>query len=179
MDSPRHTPRLGFWIATTFVIIVTVFLVIIRGAGPGNGGGLAADLWITVGLVLIPGSCVGLVQVFMMAYSSMRERIKWCGITVVGIVIGWCVVFALMNFLAQLQSLPTIGDQLVPAAFHGLLMGTLIGAIIGLVTGVIQGSVQGLLARQWITGNLISWSIGIAVSLAVLFAAISQISFSF
>jgi hypothetical protein len=44
MNSPHYTPRLGFWIATVFVIIITVFAVVLRGAGPGNGGGRAADL---------------------------------------------------------------------------------------------------------------------------------------
>jgi hypothetical protein len=88
MGSPYYTPRSGFWKANTFVIIVTVFAVVLRGAGPGNGGGLAAELWLTVGLAIIPGSCAGLLQAFMLEHASVWARIRWFGITVVSAAIG-------------------------------------------------------------------------------------------
>jgi uncharacterized membrane protein YhaH (DUF805 family) len=75
MNSPHYTPRLGFWIATVFVIIITVFAVVLRGAGPGNGGGRAADLWLTVGLAILPGSCVGLLQACVLALPSLGARV--------------------------------------------------------------------------------------------------------
>jgi len=179
MDSPHYTPRLGFWLATIFVIIVTVFAVVLRGAGPGNGGGRAADLWLTIGLAILPGSCVAFLQACILTFPSTQARVQWFGITVVSTALGWCIVFALMNLLDRLQLLPVITGQLLPAILDGLLTGAVIGAIIGIIAGVIQGRVQPLSSRQWIVGNLISWSIGIAVPLAVFFAGLSQIDFFF
>ena len=179
MDSPNYTPRLGFWIATAFVIIVTVFAVILRGAGPGNGGGRDAALWLTVGLAIIPGSCVGFLQACILAFPSTQARLQWFGITVASTALGWCIVFALMNLLDRLQLLPAITGELLPAILDGLLTGALMGVIIGIMAGVIQGRVQPLSSRQWIVGNLISWSIGIAIPLAVFFAGLSQIDFFF
>jgi hypothetical protein len=179
MDSQQYTPRLGFWLATTSVIIVTVFAVVLRGAGPGNGGGRAADLWLTFGLALLPGGCIGLLQAWKLAFPSTQARVQWFGITVVSTALGWCIVFALMNFLDRRQLLPVITSELLPATLDGLITGAMIGAIIGITAGIIQGRVQPLSSRQWIVGNLISWSIGIAVPLAVFFALLSQIDFFF
>lgn len=175
----RDAPRLGFWIVTSFVIAVTVFPVVLNGAGPGNGGGRAADIWLTIGLALIPGSCVGLLQAYMLPFPSQFERVKWFGITVISTALGWVIVLAIMALLDRLQVLPAITGKLLPAFLDGLVTGSLMGAIIGLITGVIQGLIQPRLAHQWIVGNLISWSLGIAIPLAIFFALLSQIDFFF
>jgi hypothetical protein len=114
-----------------------------------------------------------------LGFPSLQARVQWFGITVASTAIGWCIIFALGTLLGRLQPLPAISDQLVPATFYGFLTGASIGAIIGLVIGVIQGRIQRLSARQWILGNLLSWSIGIAIPLAVFFALLSQIDFFF
>jgi hypothetical protein len=173
MDSSRYTPALGFWIATTFVIIITVFPIIILGTFSAMKDENATNLWLTFGLALIPGSCVGLLQTFMMAHPSIGARVQWLGATVVSTSIGWCIVFVIWTLIVP--SRITIGTQLGPAVFYGFLAGAFIGAIFGLVTGIIQGRIQPLSAREWLVGNLISWSIGIGVPLAVFFGGISQI----
>jgi len=178
MDSPHYTSRLSFWIATIFVIIVTVFAVILRGAGPGNGGRVS-DLWLTIGLAILPGGCVGLLQAYLLAFPSRYARVQWFGITVASTALGWCIVFALMALLDRLQLLPTITNELIPSILDGLLTGGLIGIIIGLTVGVIQRRFQRIASRQWIVDSLISWSIGIAIPITLFFAFISQISFLF
>ena len=91
---------------------------------------------------------------------------------------GWCTMFAIQVLLGLLpQPSTNMSNQLISAIFEGFVNGALIGANIGKVTGIIQGRFQRSSARQWLVGNLISWSIGIGVPLAVLFAAISQIRF--
>ena len=178
MDSPHYTSRLSFWIATIFVIIVTVFAVILSEAGPGNGG-LVSDLWLTIGLAILPGSCVGLLQAYLLAFPSRYARVQWFGITVTSTALGWCIVFALMALLDRLQLLPTITNELIPSIIDGLLTGGLIGIIIGLTVGVIQRRFQHIASRQWIVDSLISWSIGIAIPITLFFAFLSQISFLF
>ena len=64
MNSLQYTPRHGFWRATTVVIMFTVSAIILCGAGPGNGGGTAPNLWLIIGLAIIPGSYVGVLQAF-------------------------------------------------------------------------------------------------------------------
>jgi hypothetical protein len=179
MNSPHYTPRLGFWIATVFVIIITVFAVVLRGAGPGNGGGRAADLWLTVGLAILPGSCVGLLQACVLALPSLGARVWWSFTTIGNTSLGWCVVFALLALLGRLRLLPTITNDLLLAIFYGLLIGTLMGTIIGLVVGILQQRIQRISWEDWIVSNIISWSIGIAIPLAVFFALLSQIDFFF
>jgi hypothetical protein len=177
MDSSRYTPRLGFWVATTFVIIVTVFPIIFLGAFPGNEGERANALLRTVGVALIPGICVGLLQASIMAYPLRLIQLQWFVTTVVAVAIGWGAVSALSPLLTQLRQSSPISDQLVLATIDGFLTGGSLGAIVGLVTGIAQGWIQRLSMRQWIIGNLISWSVGVGVSFAMIFAAASQISF--
>jgi hypothetical protein len=53
------------------------------------------------------------------------------------------------------------------------------GTIIGLVVGILQQRIQRISWEDWIVSNIISWSIGIAIPLAVFFALLSQIDFFF
>src|SRR6266498_4370532 len=175
MDSPEYTPRLGFWIATTLVIIVAVFPILFLGAFSGNEGGNATNLWIHFGLVMIPSSCVALLQALMLVSPSLWTRIRWFSFTVAGTAIGWGAVFALQPLLKQLIFSSTLPDQWLLAALDGFVAAAPMGTIVGLVTGLIQGRIQPLSAREWLVGNLISWSIGTGVPLAVFFAGMSQI----
>jgi hypothetical protein len=176
MNSSHYTPRLGFWIATTFVIIITALPIIFVGAFPGEEGERANALLRTVGVALIPGICVGLIQAFILAYPSKLIRPQWFAITVVAIVIGWGTVFTLEPLLAQFRSSP-VNAQLVLATVDGFLTGASRGAIVGLLSGIAQGWIQRLSARQWIIGNLLSWSIGVGISYAVIFAVATQAFF--
>src|SRR5215208_6982381 len=180
MNLPHYTPRLGLWVATIFVIIVTVPVVVLSIPTPSDKGIFVQYLALTLDLAIISGSCVGLVQVFQMPHLSSWAKARWIGITILGVTIGWGIVFAFGAWLGQwLQAFPTITDRLVPAIFYGFLIGASMGAIIGFVTGFIQAYFQPSSTRQWIVGNLSSWSIGIAVPLTVVFAFISQLRFSF
>ena len=117
MDSPHYTPRLGFWIATTLVLIVTVFPLIFLGAFSGN--------WTNFGLLMIPSSCVALLQAFLLTFRSLR--VQWFGITVAGTAIGWGVVLILVPLLGRLQLSSTISDQLLLAALDGFIAGAPMG----------------------------------------------------
>ena len=177
MDSTDYASHLRFWIANTFVIIVTVFIVITVMPTPTDKGIFVTYVWLTLELAFVSGSCVGLLQSFLMPHFSFQAKVRWFGITVASIAIGWCIVF-IRGYLLISQSqasLINMSDQVLPAFLDGFLNGALMGAMIGLVTGLIQGYVQPISARQWLMGNLISWSIGIAVPLAVTFAGLSQI----
>ncbi len=170
----QNTSRLGFWITTTLVIIVTVFLFIFLGAF--NVGGYIGNLWLTVGLALISGSCVALLHALIPPFPSVQARVKWFGITTVSITIGWCIVFVLWNFLNRLQFSSTFSsDQLGLAVIDAFVTGAVRGAIVGLVTGLIQGSIQHLSMRSLFVGNLISWSIGVGISFAAFVVFILQI----
>jgi hypothetical protein len=179
LDSPNYTPPLGFWIITTFVIIITVLPIIFVGTFPGEEGERASALLRTVGVALIPGICVGLIQASILAYPLRLIRPQWFVITVAAIVIGWSVVFALGPLLTWLRQASPISDQLVLATIDGFLTGGSLGAIVGSLTGIAQGWIQRSSTRQWIIGNLLSWSIGVGISYAVTFGAASQISFFF
>jgi hypothetical protein len=169
MDSSHYTPRLGFWMATTLVLIITTFPLIFLGAFSGN----EEDLWTNFGLLMIPSSCAALLQAFLLASRSLR--VQWFGITVAGTAIGWGAVLLLGPLLGRLQPSSTLSDQFVLAALDGFVTGAPMGVIVGLVTGIIQGRIQPLSARELLVGNLISWSIGIGMPFALLFAAFSQI----
>ena len=103
MDSPEYTPRRGFWIATTLVIIVAVFPILFLGAFSGIEGGNATNLLIHFGLVMIPSSCVALLQALMLVSASLWARVRWFGFTLAGTAIGWGAVFALEPLLRRLQ----------------------------------------------------------------------------
>ncbi len=174
----QNAPRLGFWIATTLVITITVLPFIFLGAF--NVGGHIGGLWLAVGLALIPGSCVGLLDALIPAFPSVQARVKWFSITTVSVTIGWCIVFILWNFLNRLQFSSTFSnDQLGLAVIDAFVTGAVRGAIVGLVTGLIQGSIQHLSMRSLFVGNLISWSIGVGISFAAFIAFILQIRISF
>lgn len=176
MDLPHYTPRFGFWIATTCVIIIVVFAVVLAGLALTSQSVFVAYLSLTLELAFVCGSCLGLLQSFMMPYPSSLARWRWFWITVMATIVGWCTMFAIQVLLGLLpQTSTNMSNQLISAIFEGFVNGALIGANIGQVTGIIQGRFQRSSARQWLVGNLISWSIGIGVPLAVLFAAISQI----
>jgi hypothetical protein len=179
MDSSRYTSRLGFWVITTLVISFTVFPIIFLGNFPENESEHALALFSTAALALIPGGCIGLMQALTLAFPSMLSRLQWLVITVAATAIGWGVASALQPLFIQVQLFSTISDQLVLAAIQGFLAGAPTGAIVGLLVGIAQGWLQRLWPRQWIIGNLLSWSIGVGVSYSVIFAAVSQISFFF
>src|SRR4030095_3495567 len=92
MNSPQYIHGRGFWVVTTIAIMFTCSFVLFRGAGPGNGDATTANLWLTIGLPIIPGSCLGILQAFMLEHSSIWTRVKWLGITVVSVAIGWYTV---------------------------------------------------------------------------------------
>jgi hypothetical protein len=175
----QNTLRLGFWRATTIVIIITIFSIIFIGAF--TSGGLIGNLWFLVGLAIIPGTCVGILQAFMLEHASVSVQVKWFGIAVVSTAIGWCAVFALMAaLLAKIHSLPEIiSGQFLSAAFDGLITGALIGAIVGSVSGLIQAYIQHLPTRQWISSNVISWSVGVAIPLVAFYVLLSLMNFFF
>lgn len=175
MDSPEYTPRRGFWIATTLVIIVAVFPILFLGAFSGIEGGNATNLLIHFGLVMIPSSCVALLQALMLVSASLWARVRWFGFTLAGTAIGWGAVFALEPLLRRLQHSGPISDQWLLAALEGFVATAPMGTIVGLVTGLIQGRIQPLSAGEWLVGNLISWSIGTGLPPAVFFAGMSQI----
>ena len=175
MDSPEYTPRRGFWIATTLVLIVTVLPIIFLGAFSGNEGGNATNLLIHFGLVMIPSGCVALLQALMLVSPSLLARVRWFGFTLAGTAIGWGAVFALEPLLRRLIFSSTLPDQWLLAALDGFVAASPMGAIVGLVTGLIQGRNQPLSARKWLVGNLISWGLGIGIPVAVFFAGMSQI----
>ena len=175
MDSSQYIPSRGFWVITAFVISVTVFVVVLAVLTPSDKGIFVQYLALTLDLAIISGSCVGFVQVLRMPHLSSWAKARWIGITILSTTIGWFIVFAFGAFLGQwLQAFPTMSDRLVPAIFYGFLIGASMGATIGFVTGFIQIRFQPLSARQWIVGNLFSWSIGIGVPLTVFFAFLSQ-----
>jgi hypothetical protein len=178
IDSQHFTPRLGFWVATTLVIIGSILVVFLAGARPSLEHIFGTYFAFALELAFVSGICVGLLQAFLLPQLSFWTAVRWFSLTVVSVVVGWCIVFAFGVLLGR-QS-PTssidIGGQLALAIVHGFLNGVEIGAVIGLVTGIIQGRVQPSSARQWLVGNLISWSLGIGVPLAVFFGIISQIS---
>lgn len=175
MDLPQYTPRLGFWMVTTFVILISTFPLIFLGAFSGTEGASATKIWINFGLLMIPSSCIALLQAFMPISRSLSARVQWLGITVSGTAIGWGVVLALSPLLGRMQPSSTINDQLVLAAVDGFMTGAPMGVIVGLVTGFFQACMQPLSARALLVGNLISWSMGIGIPFVLLFAAVSQI----
>lgn len=180
MELSQYTPRRSFWILTTFVIVVTVFVVVLTVPTPSDKGIFIQYLALTIDLAIISGSCVGLVQVFQMPHLESLEKARWIAITILSVTIGWGIVFALGAWLGQwLEAFPTITNQLVLAIFYAFLIGASMGVIIGIVTGFIQARFQPSSARQWIVGNLISWSIGIAVPLTVFFTFLSQATLFF
>ncbi len=172
----QNASPLGFWIATTIVIIITIFAVVLAGATPSDKGIFVQYLTLTLELALVSGSCVGLLQSFLILHHSSWAKVRWFGITMVSTVIGWCIVFVFESLLAGIHaSLINLSDKLVLAIFYGFLNGASMGAIVGLVTGIVQGRIQSLSAHDWIVGNIISWSIGVGTPLAVFFAVVSKI----
>lgn len=175
MNLPYYTLHRGFWRATTAVTIISVFAVVFRGAGPGNGGGTAANLWLSVGLAIIPGCCLGILQAFLLENASLLARIRWFGITVVSISIGWCIVFAIMAWLTKLQFFtPIILQGPFQAALIGFITGALPGAIVGYVSGLIQAYLQHLPARQWISSNVIIWGFSLGIPYAMILVIASM-----
>lgn len=175
MESSQDTPRLGFWVATTFVIIVTGFPTFFLGELLGKGGDLTSGLLFILGVSLIPGSCIGILQSLMLALPSRGARVRWFGITVASTAIGWCIIFIMWGLIVVPQPV-VISDQLESAVFYGVFTGVLMGVILGLVTGIVQARFQHLSTGQWLFSNVISWAIGMAVSLAIFFGSLSQIT---
>ncbi|MFT3891841.1 MAG: hypothetical protein QM730_09435 [Anaerolineales bacterium] len=175
MYESRYFTQPSFWLATTFVIIVIVFAVVLAGAMPSDKGSFVQYLVLTLELAIVSGICVGFLQ-SRLSPPSFWAKARWLGVSVLSTTLGWSIVFVLEFLLIKwLQSSPIdISDQLAVAAFYGFVDGALIGAVIGLVTSTIQVLSYHLPARQWIMGNLISWSIGIGIPLAVFYAGISQ-----
>jgi len=175
MDLSHYTLRRGFWIATTLVLIVTVLPIIFLGAFSGNEGGTATNLLIHFGLVMIPSGCVALLQALMLVSASLWARVRWFGFTLAGTAIGWGATFALEPVLRRLQHSGSLPDQWLLAALEGFVAAAPMGTIVGLVIGLIQGRIQPLSAGEWLVGNLITWSLGIGIPVAVFFAGMSQI----
>jgi hypothetical protein len=171
MSSPHPTPRLSFWIATTLALIITTFPLIFLGAFSGSAG----ERWRNLGLLMILSSFVALLQALLLISRSLTARVQWFCLTLVGTAIGWGTVLALSPLLGQMTGSSTISNQLILGAFDGFITGSPMGIIVGLVTGIIQGRIQLLSARQLLVGNLMSWSIGIGLPFALLFAAFSQV----
>ncbi len=157
------------------MIIVTIFPIIFLGAFSGNEGKHAIDFWRNFGLVMIPSSCVSMLQTLTLKYNSLRTRVQWFSITIVSLAIGWVLEFALGPLIGRLIFSTTISNDLIIAAFDGFITGIPIGAPVGLVAGLTHALFQRSAARQWIVGNLISWSVGIGVAFALIFAAFSQL----
>jgi|RhiMetdeSRZDD1v2_1073273.scaffolds.fasta_scaffold251966_4 hypothetical protein len=180
MDSTHYTPRPGFWIATAFAIVISIFAVVLAGATPSDKGIFVQYLSLTLELAIISGSCVGLLQSSLMPHLSLWAKVQWIGLTLVSTTIGWCLVFAFGVLIAKwVPNFPILSNNTVIAVSRGVLFGTLIGMTIGLVTGIVQGRIQHLSSREWLWGNLVSWTIGIGVPFTLFLAILSQATFFF
>src|SRR5919109_1486649 len=120
MDLPPYTPRLGFWIATIFVISVTIFPLILLGVFSDVVDASAPEILNNFGLLMISSSCVALLQTLLLVSRSLQERAQWFGITVAGTAIGWGIVFALSPLLGELQPSSPSSKQLIIVVLHGI-----------------------------------------------------------
>jgi predicted membrane-bound spermidine synthase len=180
MDQLHYTPGLRFWVATTFVISISVFAVVLAGAIPSDKGVYVQYLSLILELAIISGSCVSLLQSSLMPQLSFWAKVQWVGLTHVSTTIGWCIVFAVAVLIAKwFPNYPIFSNKIVTAVSNGLVLGTLIGMTIGLVMVIVQGRIQHLSVREWLVGNLISWSIGISVPLTMFLVILSQATFFF
>ena len=173
MNSSQHIPGRSFWVVTTIAIIFTCSFVVFQGAGPGNGGGTSANLWLTIGLPFIPGICLGILQAFMLEHSSIGTRVKWFVITVVSVAIGW---YAVLTLMIALFGKPVSIDNTLRAAFYGFLLSALIGVIVGSVSGLFQAYLHYLPVHKWIINNVVCWGLGIAIPLVTILVIVSLIT---
>ena len=165
----------------TLMIAVTVFPMVVLGVFTPSNGNSATGFLLAAALVLIPGICVSLLQAFTLSSPSRQARVRWFGLSVISIIIGWCVTFVFWNALNRLALFPSVlsSDQLGLAALVMFIYGAYKGAIVGAVSGAIQSYVQHLPMRAWLIGNILSWGIGGGISLATFSILLLSISFTF
>lgn len=132
-------------------------------------------------ILLLPGTCHGLMQMHMLSRYTSRAPNVWFAITLGSASLGVGIALIILKYVLSTHALEnffTISNNIPASILKGIIFGTVVGSFIGSVIAVTQW----FFARKifnlphWLFATATSWSIGLAIPLALLLGLVASMS---